>query len=86
MLTRLIVEQCYIRDGWKCRHCNSRGPLHPHHIIYRSAGGPDELWNVITLCAFCHGEGIHKANLKIVEPADANRAVIMVRRLGWKPQ
>jgi 5-methylcytosine-specific restriction endonuclease McrA len=80
------AKACYKRDDYRCRHCNSRGPLHPHHIIPVGRGGPDELWNIITLCAFCHGEGVHKANLKIIEPADANGAVTMVRRSGWKPQ
>ncbi len=80
------AKACYVRDGWKCRHCGSRGPLHPHHIVYSSQGGPDELWNLITLCAFCHLEGIHKANLTIVEPADANHVVKFIRKVGWKPQ
>lgn len=26
-----------------------------HHITFRSQGGPDEEWNLITLCGSCHG-------------------------------
>ena len=44
------------RDNFRCAmpHCTSRGPLHEHHIIFLSRGGPDVEWNVITLCAGCH--------------------------------
>ena len=44
------------RDGWQCAmpHCRSRSGLHGHHIRFRSHGGPDDDWNLITLCAGCH--------------------------------
>src|SRR5688572_15347241 len=57
------------RDGRQCRCCDKRsdpeaaGLLtrgHRHHIIYRSAGGPDEAWNLITLCASCHNDEHNK--------------------------
>lgn len=28
--------------------------LHIHHILFRSQGGPDEDWNLIALCKYCH--------------------------------
>lgn len=28
--------------------------IEAHHIIHKSLGGPDELYNLITLCHFCH--------------------------------
>jgi hypothetical protein len=45
------------RDKWKCTYpgCNARRELTVHHIIFRSQGGPDELWNAVTLCRFHHG-------------------------------
>lgn len=51
------------RDRGRCRACGRRCDVkalalldraHRHHIVYRSAGGPDETWNVATLCAGCH--------------------------------
>lgn len=42
------------RDGGRCRWCGSRSNLQVHHILYRSQGGPDEEWNLITLCEACH--------------------------------
>ncbi len=49
------------RDGWRCTApgCTARRNLHSHHILFRSAGGPDESWNRTTLCAFHHLRGIH---------------------------
>lgn len=48
-----MFEKCLELDE-KCRSCGNEyfGP--PHHIIYKSQGGPDELWNLITLCSECH--------------------------------
>jgi hypothetical protein len=49
------------RDGWRCTApgCTARRNLHSHHIIFRSACGPDEPWNRTTLCAFHHHRGVH---------------------------
>lgn len=42
------------RDGHHCRLCGSTNWTEVHHIQYRSQGGPDEKWNLITLCKECH--------------------------------
>ena len=44
------------RDRFRCQvpGCNCRRNLHVHHIIWRSKGGSDEPWNLITLCATHH--------------------------------
>ena len=42
------------RDGWKCQCCGSSENLQVHHLLHRSRLGPDELENLITLCANCH--------------------------------
>jgi hypothetical protein len=49
------------RDGWRCTvpGCSSRRNLHDHHIVYRSAGGSNELANRTTLCAWHHLRGVH---------------------------
>lgn len=68
-----------LRDGRQCRCCDRKsdpetsGLLkrgHRHHIQYRSAGGPDESWNVVTLCAFCHNSEHVKRTLEIEGNAD----------------
>ncbi|MXV62469.1 HNH endonuclease [Natronorubrum sp. JWXQ-INN-674] len=50
------------RDGYACRRCGADDrTLQAHHIVPRSAGGPDDLENLITVCRPCHGV-IHQSN------------------------
>ena len=45
------------RDNYKCVNCNMTGKeLHVHHIVPRSEGGTNDLFNLVTLCDDCHGE------------------------------
>ena len=50
------VRKVAERDGWKCTRpgCSNRTALTANHIIPRARGGPDETWNLHTLCAVCH--------------------------------
>jgi 5-methylcytosine-specific restriction endonuclease McrA len=77
----------YWRDNFQCRHCKNRNGLHPHHVTFRSQGGNDDMNNVITLCACCHLDGVHKGNLKIevVERTEDNVIVKFTRKGKWKP-
>jgi HNH endonuclease len=45
------------RDQWQCSYpgCSARRELHVHHVEFRSQGGPNELSNCVTICAFHHG-------------------------------
>ncbi len=54
------------RDGFRCTApgCTARRSLQSHHIVFQSAGGPDEPWNRTTLCAFHHLRGIHADTLR----------------------
>lgn len=85
-LCKAVLE----RDHWKCRSCGSRNNLCVHHIVFRSQQGPDEEWNLITVCSRCHS-GIHvdvqegTMGLVIVLPANASSTVKFVRNWGWKP-
>lgn len=51
----LVVQ----RDDGICSICGSTWSPEIHHIIYRSHGGPDEAWNLITLCKSHHQE-VHR--------------------------
>ena len=50
------------RDKYRCRLCGKGcrygDPIatraDAHHIIFKSAGGPDESWNLVYLCRGCH--------------------------------
>lgn len=85
-LPQAVSRAVYNRDGWHCRHCNKNSELHPHHVIFKSAGGPDDLNNLLTLCAKCHDD-VHGGRLRIeVLRLTANNLVVKLWRLeGWKP-
>ena len=63
---KVLCRQVLDRDGWKCRNprCGFRGNLHCHHILFRSEGGDDVSWNLVTLCSECHDK-IHDYTLFI---------------------
>jgi hypothetical protein len=79
------------RDGKACRCCDKRsdpdatGLLtrgHRHHLIYRSAGGKHETYNVLTLCASCH-DSEHRGDLMIdgpTMPLNADGPLVFSRR------
>lgn len=54
-----IRKQVFQRDDYRCVRCCSFGPLHCHHVIYRSQMGDDSVENGVTLCNVCHDE-IHR--------------------------
>jgi hypothetical protein len=55
------------RDGWRCTvpACSARRNLQSHHIVFRSAGGPDVAWNRTSLCAWHHQRGVHGGLVRI---------------------
>jgi len=55
------------RDGWQCRvpGCCAYGPLHLHHIVFRSHGGGDEPENLVSLCDF-HHKALHDGWIRCV--------------------
>jgi hypothetical protein len=54
------------RDLFRCTApgCTARRSLQSHHLVFQSAGGPDEPWNRTTLCAFHHQRGIHAHTMR----------------------
>jgi hypothetical protein len=43
----------------------SRSAAHAHHVERRSAGGSDEAWNLVSLCAAHHLHGVHAGHLRV---------------------
>jgi hypothetical protein len=81
-----MATSCFRRDNWHCRHCNNTAGLDPHHVIYKGAGGRDELTNLLTLCRKCHDD-IHGGRL-VIEVIELKRADLEVKfwkQKGWKP-
>jgi hypothetical protein len=60
-------HRVFARDGWRCTvpGCTSQRNLHAHHVLFRSAGGGDELANLVTLCAAHHQRGVHAGLIRI---------------------
>jgi hypothetical protein len=60
-------HRVFARDGWRCTvpGCTSQRNLHAHHVLFRSAGGGDELDNLVTLCAAHHQRGVHAGMIRI---------------------
>lgn len=50
---RKILEGVLERDKC-CVWCGNFMNLTPAHIIRRSQGGPDEVWNIVCGCISCH--------------------------------
>lgn len=53
-LTKTMRKSIYKRDGYACALCGRADGLQIHHVVHRSQGGPNEPWNLVTLCPMCH--------------------------------
>jgi hypothetical protein len=60
------AHRVFARDGWRCTvpGCSSYSNLHDHHIVFRSAGGSNDLSNRTTLCAWHHLRGVHARTVR----------------------
>ena len=60
------VRKVAERDGWKCTRpgCSNRTALTANHIVPRARCGPDDTWNLHTVCAVCHA-AITEGRLKV---------------------
>ena len=51
---------CLMRDNFTCQKCGKQKvKLEAHHIVWTSKGGKDSIYNLITLCEYCH-EKVHE--------------------------
>ncbi len=56
-LSKRVRFEVFKRDRFTCQYCGAKAPdvpLHADHIEPRSAGGTDELDNLITACGPCN--------------------------------
>jgi hypothetical protein len=76
-------HRVFERDGWRCTvpGCSSYRNLHDHHIVFRGAGGSDDLGNRTTLCAWHHLRGVHAARVSCRGSAPGG----LVFELGLRP-
>ena len=75
-LADAVKRQVWARDGYRCQECGIlvavRGGAKPqtHHQVPRSAGGTDDLENLITLCQPCHATKLGHTFMLPRTPAD----------------
>ncbi len=77
----------FVRDGFRCSvpGCSSYRELQAHHVRWRSAGGGDEDWNLVTLCAFHHLRGIHAGTIRVTGRAPEELLYELGLRAGMPP-
>jgi hypothetical protein len=66
----VAYEHVYARDRFRCASpvCTRRD-VTPHHLRFRSRGGGHQVENLVSLCVWCHLEGIHGGRLRATPPA-----------------
>jgi hypothetical protein len=81
------AHRVFDRDGWRCTipGCSSYRNLHDHHVVFRSAGGGDELENRVTLCAWHHLRGVHAGTIRCTGRAPGALRFELGRRGGGRP-
>jgi hypothetical protein len=70
--------------------CRIREPLHAHHIVFRSHGGDDASYNLLTVCSDCHS-AIHARFVIVLpleegEPINADEGIKIMRVNSWQPK
>ena len=62
-----VSQQVVRRDDGRCcvPGCTCRGPLHSHHLEFRSHGGSDDMDNQASACNRHHLRGVHFGYVKV---------------------
>lgn len=71
---KALSDKCKQRDGFRCKECGASGKqiggtaeLHACHIVSKSKGGQDILFNLTTKCSNCHAkEHSHMRKKKLI--------------------
>ena len=81
-VSRRLRRELGIRDDGCCQFpgCDLLGRLHAHHIVHREHHGPNQLDNLITLCAF-HHRLVHEGGYRI----EVLMGQVLVHRPGRDP-
>jgi len=75
------ADPVILRDGGLCQVPGCSRPAdHVHHLWFRSAGGPLEPWNELSLCAVHHLLGVHGGNVWIAGRAPDGLTFVLGQR------
>jgi 5-methylcytosine-specific restriction endonuclease McrA len=63
----------FLRDGFLCQYCGSKGELTFDHIVPRASGGVTSWENVVAACSKCNlkkgAKSLDRAGMKLFRPA-----------------
>jgi len=75
------ADPVILRDEGLCRVPGCSRPAdHVHHLRFRSAGGPLEEWNELSLCAVHHLLGVHRGNVLVAGRAPDRLTFVLGER------
>lgn len=66
---------------YPCSVCGKNGPNDPSHLRSRGAGGPDEDWNVVSMCRDHHNEWHRKGVTTFLKEHPSFWALL--NSMGW---
>jgi hypothetical protein len=83
---RTRAQKVLARDRCRCQvpGC-SRTAAHAHHIRRRSAGGSDDAWNLVAVCAAHHLHGVHAGYITVSGFAPGTLRWDLARGYDGKP-
>lgn len=73
----------------ECALCGLPGPLHMHHVLYRSQGGDDVRANIVALCQHCHHDihmvetDVHRLLARHIEEYREDTRIYLTSKLGF---
>lgn len=79
-----LCDRVHQRDGWRCKvpWCKAREQLNAHHITFRSQGGDDASYNMITMCKRCH-QALHDRYI-IIRPLRDGQEINADEGVKWE--
>ena len=77
----------FLRDGFRCQYCGSRGDLTFDHVVPRAAGGATSWQNVVAACSPCNlrkgSKSLRESGLQLAKPPRRPQAE-QLRNIGRK--
>jgi len=77
----------FLRDGFRCQYCGSKGDLTFDHVVPRAAGGVTSWQNVVAACSPCNlrkgSKSLHASGLQLAKPPRQPQAE-QLRNMGRK--
>ncbi|MCK4712021.1 MAG: HNH endonuclease [Marinosulfonomonas sp.] len=77
----------FLRDGFSCQYCGTKGDLTFDHVVPRASGGVTSWGNVVAACSPCNlrkgAQSLHHSGLQLIKPPRRPEAE-QLRNIGRK--